>query len=237
MTFDLFFALTRVAAPVMAKHIGMAAADSVTFGGASAIKNGVAELKNLADQSNENLFYWQLRTFLDTASEDISEEEVTTFLNNHPHGYRFGAEIFKILESTYLEKQAELIGEAFKKRVRGEITEEKFNQYIHIIKQLNHHTIYAINKDLAEVKENALHKLPTKDSEISCMGFLYHGFSNSERNNYFGHSLEVLGFIVEDLSRTQLFGHDSPLSREKSFKRTQLYLDFYLDIYQDQLAD
>lgn len=232
MTFDLFFALTRVAAPVMAKHVGMAAADSLTFGGASAIKNGVAELKNLADQSNENLFYWQLRTFLDTASEDISEEEVTTFLNNHPQGYRFGAEIFKILESTYLEKQAELIGIAFKQRVKGKITESQFNQYVHIITQLNHHIIETLNTDLMGVRDYAPHKLPREDSEITRIGFLHHGVSNGRYNGYSCHSLEILGFIIEDFEKQN---QQTSAFAEKSFKRTALYLSFYLDIYKDQI--
>jgi hypothetical protein len=232
MTFDLFFALTRVAAPVMGKHIGMAAADSLTLGGASAIKNGIAELKNLADQSNENLFYWQLKTFLDTASEDISEEEVTTFLNNHPHGYRFGAEIFKILESTYLEKQAELIGIAFKQRVKGKITESQFNQYVHIITQLNHHIIETLNMDLIGVRDYALHKLPRENDEASRIGFLSHGVSNGRYNGYSCHSLEILGFIMEDFERQN---RQTSALAEKSFKRTGLYLSFYLDIYKDQI--
>lgn len=235
MSLELLYALTRATAPTITKNIGMAVADSLSMGIPSALKKSVEEIKEKADQSNDNLFYWQVLTFLN--SSDVPIEEVTKFLEQHPQGYRLGAEVFKILESTYIETQAKLIAIAFKKRVRGKIDDQKFNQYIHIIKQLNHHTIYAMNKDLADVKDNSMHKLPTKESEISQMGFICHGVFNNERNNYLGHSLEVLGFIIEDLSKTSTFGNNSPLSREKFFKRTQLYLDFYLDIYQDQLTD
>jgi hypothetical protein len=232
MTFDLLSALTSAAAPTLIKNAGMVVADNLTLGGVSAIKNSLTEIKALADQSNDNLFYWQIKTFLDTATNDLTEEKVIGFLSSHPQGYRLGAEIFKILESTYIEKQAELIAIAFKQRIRGNISEDSFHKYIHIITQLNHHIIQTLNNDLINVRDHSLHKLPTKDIEISQMGFLHHEVSNGRHNEYSNHSLETLGFIAEDIEKkndntSYLFG--------KKFNRTSLYLSFYLDIYQGQM--
>lgn len=231
MNLDLLYALTTATAPTIAKHVGMAVADSLSMGAASALKKSIEEIKERADQSNDNIFYWQIASFLE-ASSDMPIEEVTRFLEQHPQGYRLGAEVFKILESTYIEKQAELISIAFKQRVRGEIDDKQFNQYIHIITQLNHHIIQTLNNDLIGVRDHSLHKLPTKDSEISRMGFLHYGISNGRHNEYSNHSLETLGFITEDIEKkndntSYLFG--------KKFNRTSLYLSFYLDIYQGQI--
>lgn len=231
MNLDLLYALTASTAPIIAKNVGMAVADGLSMGVTSALKKSVEEIKESADQSIDNIFYWQIVSFLE-ASSDMPIEEVTRFLEQHPQGYRLGAEVFKILESTYIEKQAELISIAFKQRVRREIDDKQFNQYIHIITQINHHIIQTLNNDLINVRDHSLHKLPTKDSEISRMGFLHYGVSNDRYNEYSNHSLETLGFITEDIEKkndntSYLFG--------KKFNRTSLYLSFYLDIYQGQI--
>ena len=231
MSLELLYALTALTAPIVAKNVGMAVTDSLSMGIAAALKKSVEEIKERADQSNENIFYWQVASFLE-ASSDVPIEEVTRFLEQHPQGYRLGAEVFKILETTYIEKQAELIAIAFKQRVKRKIDDKKFNQYIHIITQLNHHTIQALEDDLIGVRDYALHKLPTEDNETSRMGFLFHGVSNSRHNGYSSHSLEILGLITEDLEKQQKQSSAFP---EKVFKRTDLYLSFYLDIYKDQI--
>lgn len=234
MTFDLVAALTGAIGPIVGKHVGMGVADSLTFGGASGAKNILAEIKTSADQSNDNLFYWQIKTFLDTAS-DLSEEEVTSFLSKHPQGYRLGAEIFKILESTYIEKQAELIAIAFRQRVKGNISEDNFHKYIHVITQLNHHLIQLIEQDLINVRDHSMHKLPQPDVEISRLGFMHYGLTNERRNSYTYHGLEILGFIAENTDiKTKA---DSPFPKGKKFNRTPLYLSFYLDIYKDQIPN
>lgn len=64
------------------------------------------------------------------------------------------------------------------------------------------------------------------------MGFLFHGVSNSRHNGYSSHSLEILGLIIEDLEKQKKQSSAFP---EKVFKRTDLYLSFYLDIYKDQI--
>lgn len=124
---ELLYALTALTAPIVAKNVGMAVTDSLSMGIAAALKKSVEEIKERADQSNENIFYWQVASFLE-ASSDVPIEEVTRFLEQHPQGYRLGAEVFKILETTYIEKQAELIAIAFKQRVKRKIDDKKFNQ-------------------------------------------------------------------------------------------------------------
>jgi len=232
MNLDLLYALIASTTPIIAKNVGMAVADGLSMGVASALKKSVEEIKEKANQSNDNIFYWQIASFLE-ASSDIPIEEVTRFLEQHPQGYRLGAEVFKILESTYIEKQAELIAIAFKQRIKRKIDDKQFNQYIHIITQLNHHIIQTLNNDLINVRDHSLHKLPTEDSEISRMGFLHHGVSNGRHNEYSNHSLETLGFITEDMEKQS--DHKSYFFGKK-FNRTSLYLSFYLDIYQGQIS-
>lgn len=147
MNLDLLYALTASTTPIIAKNVGMAVADGLSMGIASALKKSIEEIKEKANQSNDNIFYWQIASFLE-ASSDMPIEEVTRFLEQHPQGYRLGAEVFKILESTYIEKQAELIAIAFKQRVKRKIDDKQFNQYIHIITQLNHHIIQTLNNRL-----------------------------------------------------------------------------------------
>ncbi len=232
MTFDLVSVLTGAVGPIVGKHIGMGVADSLTFSGASAIKNSLAEIKSLADQSNDNLFYWQIKTFLETASSDLSEEEVTDFLNNHPQGYRLGAEIFKILESTYIEKQAELIAIAFKQRIKKIISEDEFHEYVHVISQLNHYLISVIEGDLSNIKWQISKREPDKNIELCQDDFLQHKVDYSLE-----HALNVLGFIEEEPQYINLEPDfegrtKSGIDLERVYKRTGNYFDFYSKIYQ-----
>ena len=232
MTFNLALALAGAASPIVGKNIGMGVADSLTFGGASAIKNSLAEIKSLADQSNDNLFYWQIKTFLDTASDDLSEEEVTGFLNNHAQGYRLGAEVFKILESTYLEKQAELIALAFRQRVKKTISDENFHEYIHMISQMNQYIISVIDSDLRDIRTYASKKEPDKNLEKIETYFFKCAVDRSFEN-----ALNRLGFIEEepqciDLEPDMDGRPRKGIDLEKEYRRTDVYLDFYSKIYQ-----
>ncbi|MDC5471208.1 hypothetical protein NRA45_18655 [Acinetobacter baumannii] len=232
MTFDLVSALTGAVSPIAGKNIGMGIADSLTFGGASAIKNSLAEIKNLADQSNDNLFYWQIKTFLDTASDDLSEDEVTSFLSSHPQGYRLGAEIFKILESTYIEKQAELIAIAFRQRVKKIISDDQFHEYVHVISQLNHHLIAVIEGDLSDIKRYFSTRESDKNIELSQDDFLQCKVDYSLE-----HALNILGFVEEEPQYINLEpDYDgrpkTAIDLEKEYRRTGIYFGFYSQIYQ-----
>lgn len=60
MNLDLLYALTTATTPIVVKNVGIAIADSLSMGAASAFKKSVEEIKERADQSNDNIFYWQV---------------------------------------------------------------------------------------------------------------------------------------------------------------------------------
>jgi hypothetical protein len=231
MNLDLLYALTATTAPIVAKNVGIAVADGLSMGVASAFKKSVEEIKERADQSNNNIFYWQVASFL-RASSDMSAEEVTNFLEQHPKGYRLGAEIFKILESTYIEKQAELISLAFRQRVKQIILDDEFNEYIHIISQLNSHLIAVIDGDLIDVKRESLKKESGENTEIDKEVFL-----NSRVDYSLEHTLNILGFVEEESQYIDLEPDfdgrpKTGIDLERIYKRTSTYFNFYSNIYQ-----
>ena len=231
MNLDLLYALTATTAPIVAKNVGIAVADGLSMGVASAFKKSIEEIKERANQSNDNIFYWQVASFL-RARSDISAEEVTNFLEQHPKGYRLGAEIFKILESTYIEKQAELISLAFRQRVKQIILDDEFNEYIHIISQLNRHLIAVIDGDLIDVKRESLKKESEENTEIHKEIFL-----NSRVDYSLEHTLNVLGFVEEESQYIDLEPDfdgrpKTGIDLERIYKRTITYFNFYSKIYQ-----
>ncbi|QNV46188.1 hypothetical protein IEE82_02590 [Acinetobacter baumannii] len=52
-----------------------------------------------------------MKTFLETA--ELDKDDVNTFFQNNPDNQRLGAEIFKILEQTYIENQSQMMARAF----------------------------------------------------------------------------------------------------------------------------
>lgn len=231
MNLDLLYALTASTAPIIAKNIGIAVADSLSMGTASAFKKSVEEIKERADQSNDNIFYWQVASFL-RASSNIPAEEVTNFLEQHPKGYRLGAEIFKILESTYIEKQAELISIAFRQRLKGIILDDEFNKYVHIISQLNYHIISEIDGDIIDIKRYIIKKEPQRTTEV-----IQDDFNKAPVDYELEHILNRLGFIEEKPQYINL--EPDPEGRpqtgidlERIYKRTDTYFGFYSKIYQ-----
>lgn len=229
MSLELLNTLTFTTTPIVVKNIGMAVANGLSMGITSALKKSVDEIKEKADQSNDNLFYWQVATFLKN-SADLPTEEVSKFLEQHPQGYRLGAEVFKILESTYIEKQAELISIAFKQMIRRNISDQDFHKYIHIIVQLNHYLIREIDKDLTEVK--TYFKKTPDNTDIDEKKFI-----SSEVYSSFDRILNTLGFIEEKPQYIDLQPNDygqpkTGIDLEKEYSRTPLYFNFYSKIYQ-----
>lgn len=230
MNLDLLYALTTATTPIVVKNVGIAIADSLSMGAASAFKKSVEEIKERADQSNDNIFYWQVASFL-RASSDISAEEVTNFLEQHPNGYRLGAEIFKILESTYIEKQAELISITFRQRLKGIILDGEFNEYVHIISQLNYHLISTIDGDIFDIKRYILKKEPERATELTQDDFI-----KAPVDYYLEHILNRLGFIEEEPQyinlEPDLEGQPrTGIDLERIYKRTNTYFDFYSKVY------
>lgn len=76
----------------------------------------------------------QIKTFLETI--DLDEGEVKDFFSKNQDNNRLGIELFKILESTYIEKQANLLAINFQNYLQGKSDKSQFNKYINLIKKL-----------------------------------------------------------------------------------------------------
>lgn len=208
---------------IATKNLGLAVVDSISLGLGSGIKNAADEMTKYASLCNEALYHMQVRTFLETL--DLDQDEVNNFFNDNPDNQRLGVEIFKILEITILEKQSKYIAIAFKKYVRGEINSRKFHQYLHVINQLNRHIVDEIELDLGNVNESSLQGLPDIEREVSLIAFTS---INTSKNQ----TLQNIGFIVEktESQELRLTGTFEP---KLSYFRTELYLNFYLDIIKE----
>ncbi|SSP30246.1 Uncharacterised protein [Acinetobacter pittii] len=217
--------LLKKVANIVGQNAGMAIADSVSLGMASALRNSANEIVAYTKLTNEALYYMQVRTFLETA--DLSQEEVNQFFENNPDNQRLGIEIFKILESTLLEKQAEYMAKAFKRYVHGKITSEKLYQYIHVIEQLNRHILTLIEQDLENLEEYyTQHGLTRSFDELGIMNFIH---TNILRDQ----ALQVIGFISEE-PKEQSITYSGVSKPEITYKRTGLYLDFCRDIIEEE---
>jgi len=219
---------------IIAKQIGLSAADSfstaVLTGSpysvgnmASAAIKSLEEIKEYTKQTNDALYHIQVKTFLETA--DLEQSEVEGFLEKNPNNIRLGLEVFKILESTVVDKQAIFIAKAFRKFVIGSINELKLNEYFHVIQQLDKHTIYQIETDLEQYKahsRNGLFGLPTMDNAGSIAQFI----SLSAPASYV---FQKIGF-VGTRPKEQLMTLSGSIKPETIYERTSLYLDFYLDL-------
>ncbi|WP_155858537.1 hypothetical protein, partial [Acinetobacter sp. NRRL B-65365] len=179
---------------IVTKNVGLVVVDNISLGIASGVKNAAEEIKEYAVLYNDALYHMQIRTFLETM--DLNQDEVNKFFNDNLDNQRLGVEIFKILESTILEKQSKYIAIAFKKFVREEIESRKFHQYLHIINQLNRHIVDEIEQDLENVEKHTLHGLPSIDNEISVVAFTS---INASKNQ----TLQNIGFLVEKTEKQE----------------------------------
>lgn len=130
----------------VAKNVGLTVADNFSAGIGSAIKDSVAEIQEYTKQTNDALYYMQVKTFLETA--ELDQNEINKFFEDNPDNQRLGAEIFKILEQTYLEKQSQMMARAFSLYVKNKIDRQKLDQLVYIINNLNQHLINKLDKYL-----------------------------------------------------------------------------------------
>jgi len=208
---------------IATKNISLAIVDNISLGLGSGVKNAADEIKEYAELCNDALYHMQIRTFLETI--DLNQDEVNKFFNDNPDHQRLGIEIFKILESTILEKQSKYIAIAFKKYVREEIDSRKFHQYLHVIDQLTRHIVDEIEQDLEIVDKLTMHGLPSIENEMSVYAFTD---TKASKNQV----LQNIGFLVEKTEKQELrmSGNFEP---KLSYFRTGLYLDFYLEIIKE----
>ncbi|MDC4750523.1 hypothetical protein NQ853_18360, partial [Acinetobacter baumannii] len=97
---------------IILKHTGLVIADSLTLGGASKVKESIEEISKYTKNCNDALYTLQVQTFLNTV--DIDQTEFENFIKENPDNLRLGLETIKILEKTFIEKQAEMLARAFK---------------------------------------------------------------------------------------------------------------------------
>lgn len=190
---------------------------------ASGILNSFGEIKDYSKQAIDSLYYFQIKTFLETA--DLDQEEINEFLNNNPNNMRLGLEIFKILEKTVLERQAIYLARAFRLYVKEKIKEPKLYEYFHIIQQLDRHTIYEIENDLELYKvhqSNGLWGLPENHNQASIAQFIILSVPK-------GYLFQKIGFVVSKPKKLES-NYSGTLEPEISYERSMLYVDFYFDL-------
>lgn len=191
---------------------------------ASGVLNSYTDIKEYSKQAMDVLYYFQIKTFLETA--DLDQKEVDEFLNKNPNNMRLGLEVFKILEFTVQEKQAIFIAKAFRLHVKGKINEYKLHEYFHLIKQLDSHTTHEIENDLEFYKvhqKNGLYGLPTLDNQASISQFISVGAPK-------GYVFQKIGFVITR-PKEMLNDYSGSLKPETIYERTGLYLEFYLDLF------
>lgn len=234
---------------IIAKNAVTVATDSIstatlTGDGSYAISNlasaglkSWSEIKDFTKQSNDALYSLQVETFLHTA--DLNKEQVEDFLNENTDNLRLGMETLKILEKTHLEKQAELMGIAFKKYVKGEISKKEYNLFTHIIEKLNRYILEALERDAGFLNSRLKLEEKLKESgKINIDSRLQNGFCALQH----GSRLELLslGFMEEvsrnkeiterDLKRATDHRQPIRIERETFFKRTPIYMSFCINI-------
>lgn len=219
---------------IIAKNVGTAVTDTLSFNMGSAIKNSAEEIKEYSKLTNDALYYLQIQKFLETA--DLDPEEVEDFLKESPDNQRLGLELFKVLEKTHLEKQAELMAIAFKRYVKKEITKSALDKYNHIIDQLTRHNIKIIEDDangyLERIKRldkhHTYHNLHLKNS----FTFLQHrNIPELMSLGFFEEVVKNKPITQHDFERAMKGNREFQLKQDTYFKRTNEYYDFMVQIY------
>lgn len=131
---------------ILIKKLGLAAADSMTFGTASTIYDSYNNIVEYTKKCNDALYYLQVDKFLN--SIDIESSEFEDFIKENPDNLKLGLETIKILEQTNLDKQAEMLARAFHLYIRHPIPENKalFHKNVYIIKKIDYFLIEEIEK-------------------------------------------------------------------------------------------
>ena len=139
---------------ITAKNIGLRLADNLSAGMGSAISDSIKDIQEYSQKTNEALYYFQIRTFLETA--DIDQEEVNNFFQENPNNLRLGIEIFKILEQTVIEEQAKMLARAFSLWVRKKYKDRsQFDMDIYLIKSLDSHLL-TLFKEVGELRNDGV---------------------------------------------------------------------------------
>lgn len=126
---------------IIAKNTALVVADTFTAGVGSKIKDTLSEIEEYTKQCNDSLYTLQIETFLNTV--EIDQNEFERFIEKNPDNLRLGLETIKILEKTFIEKQAEMLARAFKFYVNMPTEENKklFNRFVFVINKMDYFLI------------------------------------------------------------------------------------------------
>lgn len=149
----------------------------------------------------------QLLAFIQEA-ENINHGFIEKFFRDKDN-LELGLEVLGILDQTYLEKQAKMIGRATVLFKKQEISKQNFDKYTYIITRINNHLIYLID-ELYTIKTNKEETEFEFDIENPNMEFVNFSF-------------------LEEVS-SPLYPGSTQISR---FKRTDSFYDFYEHIFKD----
>lgn len=226
--------LLKKSSEITIENIGLTIIDNFTAGLGSSIKDSVQKIKEYSELSNQALYYLQIKTFLETI--DLDDEEVNRFFENNQDQQRLGVELFKILESTYLEKQAILLAINFKNYLKLKVDKQKFNKYMNLIMKLDSHIFDLIDDDLnypeKEKKYSSTRLISLPIEIIEDDEKYYHEVISPFESSLVSNSkeLKLLGLIDEELKDLNIKDVRNIKSKIKNV-RTDFYLEFYLDLY------
>ena len=133
---------------VIGKNAGIAVANTLSCGISGAIVDSIRDIQDQTRATNDTIYYLQVKTFLETT--ELNQEEVNNFFVNNADNQRLGAEVFKILEQTYIDKQSQMLAKAFQLYVKNIIKKPKFDQLVYIITNLNQHLINKLDAYLPD---------------------------------------------------------------------------------------
>ena len=116
----------------------------------------------------------QLLAFIQE-TENINHRFIEKFFKNKEN-LELGLEILGILDQTYLEKQARMIGRVTLLFKDEKISKQDFDKYTYIITKLNNHLITLISKLYAEYSINSpqsIISIPLPNMDLISFGFIH----------------------------------------------------------------
>jgi hypothetical protein len=191
--------------------------NSALLGIPEALKNATQKIYTQSKLNNEVLYYFQVRTFLETL--DLDEDEVSQFMRENPNNQRLGLEIFKILENTLEVRQAQMLARTFKSYTKKEIDQKLFDQFTYIITRLNNHLIRLIEElySLYISRKNNPNESKYPEDTVNLQ------YPNME--------LLSFGFII--FREAPFWGDEYELYEKSKYQVQNEFLEFYEKIFKD----
>ena len=139
------------------------------------------------------------------------------------HNTELGLEPLGILDQTYLEHQARMIGRAVLLKYNGEISKQEFDKYTYIITKLNNHLIYLIQSLVNTGKDFEAEMHDTGNPLITVIGVgMQMSFPSPNMD------LVSFGFLEEYSNENKQM-----INSLSQYRRTQFFYQFYETIFKD----